>query len=340
MKKTFIILTSIFVVTACSKDEISDNTNGENPLSRFESNFQEIFQGESVIFTDKSENNPTSWAWNFGDGESSNEQNPIHTYKDSGVFSVSLVVSNHFGNDIMRKNDYISVSDATHTRVVDYDGNIYPIVTIGTQTWMAENLKVTHYSNGDEIPYVSEDDVWNSLEPSNEDDAYCYYNNNTNGEAEIYGALYTYAAAIGDNWSRDNIEKQGICPDGWHIPNDLEWKVLEKSLGMTSDEVNAESYRGTNQGSQLSFNSDLWYSGDLSLDSDFSTSQFNSIPGGYRYVTGSYQELRRLCTYWTSTELGIGSNYAYVRKINSSYTTVNRSGMYKLGGRSVRCIKD
>ncbi|PID95338.1 MAG: hypothetical protein CSA95_00230 [Bacteroidetes bacterium] len=103
------------------------------------------------------------------------------------------------------------------------DGNVYSTVVIGSQCWMQENLKVTHYPNGDAIPYTPDGAAWIALRSNNTDDAYCYYGNNVNSE---YGALYTYAAAIGDNWERDNAEGQGICPEGWHLPTDEEWTVL------------------------------------------------------------------------------------------------------------------
>lgn len=112
--------------------------------------------------------------------------------------------------------------------VTDIDGNVYNTVLIGDQCWMKENLKVTHYPNSDEIPYITDNNAWAALGDNNTDDAYCYYNNNSSSE---YGALYTYSAAIADNWQRDNADGQGICPDGWHLPTDAEWTVLIEYLG-------------------------------------------------------------------------------------------------------------
>jgi len=101
--------------------------------------------------------------------------------------------------------------------VTDIDGNLYNTVTIGTQVWLEENLKVTYYNNGDEIPNVSSNTTWLSLSTG----AYCNYENNTS-YAPIYGRLY--------NWFAVN-DSRGICPTEWHIATDEEWTVLTDLLG-------------------------------------------------------------------------------------------------------------
>ena len=119
----------------------------------------------------------------------------------------------------------------------DYDTNDYTSVTIGNQVWMAENLKATHYPNGTAIPYVTDNTAWGNLGDNNTDDAYCYYNNNAGGEAGTYGALYTWAAAMGDNAVSSSTNPsgvQGACPAGWHLPSDAEWTELTDYLGGTS----------------------------------------------------------------------------------------------------------
>jgi hypothetical protein len=101
--------------------------------------------------------------------------------------------------------------------VTDIDGNIYNTVLIGNQCWMKENLRVTHYPDGDEIPQIMLDEEWAALADNNTDDAMCLP---LNDDGFHPGALYTYAAAIGDNWERDFNEGQGVCPHGWHLPSD------------------------------------------------------------------------------------------------------------------------
>ena len=117
--------------------------------------------------------------------------------------------------------------------VTDIDGNVYNTVKIGNQCWMSENLKVTKYSDGSPIPHVIDPIEWAGIYNKDTNYAYCYYNNNANGEADIYGALYNWAAAMGKNTLSSNSNPsgvQGVCPDGWHLPSNSEWTELENYL--------------------------------------------------------------------------------------------------------------
>src|SRR6056297_2140139 len=103
--------------------------------------------------------------------------------------------------------------------VQDYDGNWYHTVPIGNQCWMKENMRVTHYEDGTEISHVTGDTEWDNLTET--DKAWCYYNN-SDSLGNIYGALYTWAAAMnGAASSNDNPSGvQGLCPDGWNLTRD------------------------------------------------------------------------------------------------------------------------
>ncbi len=226
--------------------------------------------------------------------------------------------------------------------VTDYDGNIYDVVQIGNQCWISENLKVTHYPNGTAIPLVTNNTDWANLDDNNTDDAYCYYNNNSGSEADIYGALYTWAAAMGDNAissSSNPSGVQGVCPTGWHLPSDDEWKELEMALGMSQAEADAIGYHGTNEGSKLAGNSSLWASGTLTSNAEFGTSGFTGLPGGYRnYDDGSFYILCYYGYFRSATE-GNSSN-AWIRKLANHNTEVSRYDNSKSGGFSVRCLQD
>jgi uncharacterized protein (TIGR02145 family) len=124
------------------------------------------------------------------------------------------------------------IAHATATPIEDYDGNTYNAVIIGNQTWLAENLKVTHYPDGTPIPLVEDGNEWGNL--NHNDPAYCFYNNNANGERDIYGALYTWEAAMGGEIVYFQERHQGVCPDGWHIPTVSEWTELSEYLGGNS----------------------------------------------------------------------------------------------------------
>jgi len=205
----------------------------------------------------------------------------------------------------------------------DIDGNEYNTVEIGTQIWMAENLKVTHYPNGDLIPL--DNTTWASLADNNTDDAYCYFDNNS-ANADTYGALYTYAAAIGDNWARDNTANQGVCPDDWHLPSDAEWTVLTDFLG-------GESVAG---GKMKEAGTSHWETPNTGATNE---SGFTGLPGGYCSPSaGSFHGFGNYGNWWSSTDYyGLSALY---RSLYWSISSVEQDDGQKSSGNSVRCIKD
>ncbi len=128
----------------------------------------------------------------------------------------------HLDNSPLLVNATVEAGNEIGT-VTDIDGNVYNTVKIDEQWWMAENLKVTKLPDGTAITKVTDDTQWKNLGLA--DKAYCFENNNNDTE---YGAFYTRSAALnGDGSSTSNPSGiQGVCPDGWHIPSNAEWKVL------------------------------------------------------------------------------------------------------------------
>lgn len=222
--------------------------------------------------------------------------------------------------------------------LTDYDGNIYSTIQIGEQWWMVNNLKTTHYADGTEILLVESITVWEAL--GIEDQAYCFYNNSTNNEEANFGALYTWAAASNGSTGSDNNPSgiQGVCPDGWHLPSDSEWKELEIFLGMAPDTADAYGYRGYGIGSKLASSPDGWVDGYLDGHPAFGTSGFNAKPGGGRRYDGTFDHKGDNANFWTATEYG--SQHAWGRHIYSAYSTVHRYRNVKSDGFSVRCVKD
>ena len=222
----------------------------------------------------------------------------------------------------------IIIPEIEETTVTDIDGNVYQIVQIGDQVWMAENLKVTHYNNGDEIQYVqsesSEPNVWENLSTG----AYGYYNDDLSHQ-ETYGNLYNWYA----------VETGNLAPEGWHVPTDDEIKELEMYLGMSQEEADGTGHRGTNEGSKLAGMADLWNDGNLVNNPEFGTSGFNLLPGGYRISYGGYYDSMGLVGYfWSSTENS--SNYAWNRVLYYYSSDIDRNDYDKKFGFSVRCIRD
>jgi len=208
--------------------------------------------------------------------------------------------------------------------VTDIDGNIYQVVLIGNQIWMAENLKVTHYRSGDVIPHLTNHGDWVNTNSG----AYCVYNNSP-GNADTYGNLYNWYAVI---------DSRNIAPSGWHIPSDNEVKELEMTLGMSQSEANNTDLRGTNEGSKLADRADLWDDGALENDTDFNSSGFRFLPGGFRdLVWADYDKMGIRGYIWTSTQNNIESWY---RGLDYDDTRVARFDTDKHHGFSVRCLMD
>jgi len=196
------------------------------------------------------------------------------------------------------------------------DGQTYKTVTIGNQTWMAENLKY--------LPSVSPSSEGSSSSPY----YYVYgYKGTSVSEAKAtknyarYGVLYNWPAAV------------NACPAGWHLPSDDEWKTLEMYLGMSQSEADGISWRGTDEGKKMKSTSG-WYSNGNGTNS----SGFNALPGGYRSGDGSFYDLGNFGIWWPATEYN--SNDAWYRRLSYSYDGVDRYHNYKGYGFNVRCVRD
>ncbi len=207
---------------------------------------------------------------------------------------------------------------------IDFDDNNYAVVEIGTQLWMAENLKTTHYSEGAAIPLVEDTYAWKAL--SITDKAYCYYNNNLLGvAADTYGALYTWPAATNGETGGGNI--QGACPEGWHLPNDTEWtELIENTSGLVWEAG------GKLKSTCLS----LWEEPNLGATNE---AGFSAIPGGYRnFYDGLFYLLGETGGWWSSTEDDV--SWAWSHHMWFDYTNVFHVTYGKPGGLSVRCVRD
>lgn len=259
----------------------------------------------------------------------------------------TIKVSSAIDGNINAFSDQFSISEPTGSvgAVTDIDVNTYPTIKIGAQWWMAENLKVTRYADGTAIPDDPGNDAnvytlteWAALGDNNTDKAYCYYMNNASNEADTYGALYTYAAATNGTPHDGTNDVQGVCPTGWHLPSDDEWKELEMDLGMSQADADGEGLRGTNEGSKLGGNAGLWYNGGLDSNAEFGISGFSALPGGYRIHNGNFNDLYSNGYWWSAAE--DGATLSWVRALVYSTSNVSRYNSNKSSGKSVRCVKD
>lgn len=216
-----------------------------------------------------------------------------------------------YGNDV----SFTTKKEITGSTVTDVDGNVYPTVTIGTQEWMAENLRTTSYKDGTPIPYVTDSAAW----VNDSGGAYTWYNNDAPTYKSVYGALY--------NWYAVNTAK--VCPAGWHMPTDAEWTVLSVYLGGDAaaggelKETGLQHWEDPNEGATNS-------------------SGFTALPGGSRYYkNASFNRIRIDGYWWSATEYASNTDNAWSRKISNFSTYLYQNFDYdKNWGLSIRCVKD
>lgn len=208
--------------------------------------------------------------------------------------------------------------------VTDIDGNVYPTVRIGEQWWMALNLKVTRYRNGEAIPNVTDADEWGNLTTG----AYCNYDNDES-YVNKFGRLYNWYAVDDD---------RGIAPVDWHVPTDEEWKQLEMVLGMSRSDADATGFmRGSYEGDQLKEAGTHYW--DTPENNATNETCFTALPGGCRKIPGNYWQMGYEANFWTSTA---DSNYTWYRSLLHNSSRISRYGyrVSKKDGYSVRCVKD
>ncbi len=207
----------------------------------------------------------------------------------------------------------------------DFDENNYAVVQIGGQTWMAENLKNTNYDAVNAIELVEEDTAWGELEDNNDDKAYCYYDIEGNEAGEIYGALYTWAAASNGETSETNPSGvQGACPLGWHLPSDAEWTELTDYLD--------ENVGGKLKSTCMS----LWNNPNTGAANE---TGFSALPAGGRYYdSGSFSGEGDYCDFWSATQSS--ETHAWWHVFSYFDSGFYRGNNYKSSGFPVRCVQD
>jgi len=212
---------------------------------------------------------------------------------------------------------------------IDYLGDTYTVTGIGDQCWFVDNLNATTFNSTtgyQPITEITDNDVWKDLESP----AYSTYDNDQI-YATAYGRLYNWYA----------VETGNLCPVGWRVPSDADWKDLEDALGVTDDQIVRKGNRGEDVAA-----------GDM-LRQNVGLTFFTSVPGGIRLSTdGSFRQFGDHAYYWTSTDAGnpfsSRKNNAYHRGIapqsisdgiyrySDSWGTSNS----KQHGLSVRCVRD
>jgi len=268
---------------------------------------------------------------NKNTGTVSNPINQIDSIRFNTVTNQMEVVLQS-GVETHALSDVVNVTFATttsnscgsNTLVTDVEGNVYQTVSIGTQCWMKENLKTSKYRDGSAITTGLSDSLWQATTTG----AYSIFDNGVANDT-LYGKLYNWYAVVDSRY---------LCPVGWHVPSDIEWKTLEIFLGMLTADVDLlGGPRGENQnvGGKLKSTSSLWIGPNTGASNE---SGFSGLPGGFRNSNGSYFDVGYY-GYWcsfteSSSEFVLGRSLAY------NYAGSNKSVRFKQEGFNVRCLRD
>jgi len=324
-----LMLSLILVSPSCKETETTEETevtasfttdkdSGDSPLT--------------IKFTNTSKNAAES-LWDFGDGSNSTDKDPTHTFVNTSTTSEAKITvtltSTGSDNSTATKTKIITVNKSanetngattalfnenlTYGTMTDLDGNIYKTITIGTQTWMAENLRTTKYNDGTDIAKVQDNTTWSGLSSG----AYCNHKNITQPDSiATFGRLYNwYAVASGK-----------LAPAGWRVPGDSDWDALFTYLGGQSVAGGKMKETGTSH----------WLSPNTSATNE---SGFTAIPSGARMsLNAKFSTLGGNAYYWTST--AADASYAYFWYLTFNQTSSDHSAEIKQVGCAVRCIKN
>jgi uncharacterized protein (TIGR02145 family) len=208
--------------------------------------------------------------------------------------------------------------------VTDVEGNVYQTVKIGSQWWMAENLRVTRFNDGTPIQRIEIGGSGDTLWANTDSAAYCSINDS------LFGCLYN-AHVIKD--------MRKVAPEGWHIPSDEEWQELERTIGMSDGETDQTGWRGTNEANLLTSLYNLgWPANDQDVGlygSDYYG--FNAKPANVRAHDGRTNNQNNSAWWWCNTSL---NNEFYYRSIDTYHQRIFRQVTYSSYGMSIRCVKN
>ena len=310
-KKPLIVISLLLIVCNFLSAQISIDINGSQPD---ESAILDIkSQNKGVLFPRLSTvqmqnlNDPANGLMVFNTTE-----NKLFIYIEAVGFWREI----DFGNGLITGSGF-SCGDN-----LEYGGQNYSTLLIGNQCWMSENLNIGTRIN------INVDQTDNQVI-----EKYCFNDDPSN--CTIYGGLYRWEEVMQFNFT----STQGICPQGWHIATDDDFKEMEVLLGMSESDANSAGFgRGTNQGSQLANNSSLWSDGALVNDPGFGNIGFNVLPSGFAEYPSTYDGLSGNGVFWTSSHV---NSIPWFRNFDSNSTGIWRDNIYSTSfAVNVRCVKD
>lgn len=241
---------------------------------------------------------------------------PMTGLDTNTFYYVRAYATNSKGTAYGNTRSFETLKSVVYGLVKDIDSNIYHVVKVGTQYWLRENLRVTHYRNGDDIPNVPGDTPWKTLTTG----AYCIYDNQVPNDT-TFGNLYNWHALS---------DSRGLCPADWHVPSDAEWTTMGDFLGGNSVAGGKLKSTGTIEGG-----TGLWYA----PNTDATNSRgFTGLPGGYRINYGTFYSLSNVGYFWSSTDTASVNAWNFVLDANNG--NLKRIYNLKTNGFSIRCCRD
>ncbi|MCB0661836.1 MAG: hypothetical protein KDC24_03775 [Saprospiraceae bacterium] len=251
--------------------------------------------------------------------------------------NVGDVCTNASGQSSVIDENCICKENESEILVDTRDGQTYPTVVIGGKRWMAKNLNIGTMIASDYVDPMNFNNCPGDLNPTNPTnnlilEKYCYDNNPAN--CDLYGGLYAWDEMMGYTTTPG---AQGICPDGWHIPTDQEWKDLEVALGMTAYAAGQTGYRGTNEGDKLKTAGNCTTPGDIICGS----ADFNALIAGARFYDGTFGTINDIGWFWSSSEAtGFSDCGVWDRDVSRNGAKISRSWYGKADAFSCRCVED
>jgi len=256
--------------------------------------------------------NPTIADSKTADGSGSGEfTSNLNGLTENTTYYIRAYATNSAGTGYGDEISFRTFTAGSET-VTDIDGNEYHTVTIGTQTWLVENLKTTKYNDGTSIPNVTDNNERGNLSTP----GYCWYNNDATNK-NPYGALY--------NGYTVNTGK--LAPIGWHVPTDAEWTILTTYLGGESVAGGKLKETGTTH----------WLSPNNGATNE---SGFTALPGGISGGDGTFLHIGYGGFWWSSTENDTYTFIAWYRVLDYNLNYISRNSNSKNLGFSVRCVRD
>jgi uncharacterized protein (TIGR02145 family) len=266
----------------------------------------------------------------------------FNPFRQPHYILLNLAIGSNGGNPsntefpLFYEVDYVRVfqkkkpdNEPDPTDLIDIDGNSYNTVEIDDRIWMAENLRTSTFRNGDPIPLIGSSEESNSEWSETTSPAHTVFRGNT-GSVDVFGYLYNFNAVV---------DERGVCPDGWRVPTEDDWKALELDAGMPDSELDRDGWGGATEnvaGKLKSTNTNAWNSPNEGATNELG---FGWVAGSVRYAYGAFESAASQTVFgsiWSASESS--AEEAYRRLVRFNRSDIRRNTVAKKSGLSIRCV--